>query len=162
MTLQYEHKTIDDVQQVLCDAEHHCTQKGVRLTEKRKLVLSCLLESKKALSAYDLVDFCREKHGESLPVMSVYRMLTFLEEENLVHKLNLANKFVACSHISCDHDHQAPQFLICGACNRVQEVTLGPDTENELRANIKKAGFHLQSPQLEINCLCGDCVNDEA
>jgi Fur family zinc uptake transcriptional regulator len=38
-------------------AEKHCQEKGERLTQKRKLVLLALLDSKKAMSAYELVKY---------------------------------------------------------------------------------------------------------
>ena len=76
-------------------------------------MLQGLLQSKQALSAYELADYCRDELGESMPPMSVYRILEFLEGVQLVHKLKLANRFVACDHITCDHKHGVPQFLIC-------------------------------------------------
>ena len=42
-------------------AEGHCIAQGSKFTKKRKQVLNCLLESDKALSAYELADYCREK-----------------------------------------------------------------------------------------------------
>lgn len=143
-------------------AERKCIQNGVRLTVKRKLVLSSLLVSDKAVSAYEIVDYCKKSFGQIIPAMSVYRILEFLEQQQLAHKLNLANKYVACSHIGCDHAHEVSQFLICRVCQRVKEVSLGKMTENELRNDVKEAGFHLVSPQLEINCVCNECLKNAA
>ncbi|WP_423893633.1 Fur family transcriptional regulator [Candidatus Pelagadaptatus aseana] len=138
-------------------AEDSCRAHGARLTNKRKQVLSGLLKSEKAMSAYELVDFCRDEYGESLPPMSVYRILEFLQQESLVHKLSLANKYIACAHIACDHDHGVPQFLICSHCQRVEEITINQATIDTLKQNVESAGFHLVSPQLEMNCLCDRC-----
>ena len=41
-------------------AEKHCQEKGERLTQKRKLVLLALLDSQKAISAYELVEYCKQ------------------------------------------------------------------------------------------------------
>jgi Fe2+/Zn2+ uptake regulation proteins len=46
---------------ILERAEKHCTELGGKLTEKRRQVLSGLLESPKALSAYELTDFAIPK-----------------------------------------------------------------------------------------------------
>ena len=92
--------------------------------------------------------------------MSVYRILEFLEQQQLVHKLNLASKYIACCHIDCEHLHDVSQFLICSVCQRVKEISLGKITEKELKQDVEEAGFHLVSPQLEINCVCEKCVND--
>ena len=146
------------IDNILAHAERHCKEHGARLTDKRKRVLACLLQSEKALSAYELMDVCKEQYGESIPAMSVYRILEFLEEELLVHKLNLANKYVACSHISCNHAHEVPQFLICGNCSKVKEIGIKPTTMNDLKESVQGAGFELISPQLEMNCLCKECL----
>ena len=94
--------------------------------------------------------------------MSVYRILNFLQDERLVHKLNLANKYVACSHIACEHTHEIPQFLICGECQRVEEISISKPTINNLQQSIDDVGFHLISPQLEMNCLCDSCFSSAA
>mgnify|MGYP001042895638 CR=1 FL=1 len=146
-------------QAIIDHAEEHCRIHGARLTHKRKQVLLSLLQSKKALSAYELVDYCKNEFDESLPAMSVYRILDFLQQEHLVHKLSLANKYVACSHITCDHDHAAvPQFLICGNCQKVKEISVSKQVVAELQRNVEVAGYRLQSPQLEMSCLCQQCL----
>jgi Fur family zinc uptake transcriptional regulator len=146
-----------NLQSIIDHAERHCQQHGTRLTDKRKLILSGLLKSNQAMSAYELIDYCKEEFGETLPAMSVYRMLEFLQEEQLVHKLNLANKFVACSHITCGHEHVTPQFLICGACQKVQEIGIDTNVLKKLEKNVSDAKFRLLSPQLEMSCICADC-----
>ena len=146
------------VEKIIKHAEHYCKAHGARLTPKRKQVLSGLLKSQKALSAYELVEYCKAEFGEAIPAMSVYRILDFLQDEHLVHKLRLANKYVACSHITCDHDHGVPQFLICGQCQKVEEIAISKSTIKELQHNVAKAGFHLVSQQLELDCLCDDCM----
>ncbi len=148
-----------DVAEVIDQAEQHCREHGARLTPKRKQVLSGLLQSSTALSAYELVDFCKDTYGQSIPPMSVYRILDFLQQQRLVHKLSLANKYVACAHISCKHEHAVPQFLICGQCQRVEEISIEPSTIDALKQSVNKAGFELASPQLEMDCLCQQCAS---
>lgn len=153
---------MNNVEKIISHAESNCKAHGARLTNKRKQILSGLLSAGKAMSAYELVDYCKDHYGESIPAMSVYRILDFLQEERLVHKLNLANKYIACAHITCDHEHGVPQFLICNSCQKVEEITINKSTINTLRKNVEGAGFHLVSPQLEMNCLCGDCKDGAA
>ena len=153
---------MDNVAKIVDHAERQCRDHGARLTEKRKHVLSGLLQSDKALSAYELIEVCRNQFGETLPPMSMYRILDFLRRERLVHKLNLANKYVACSHITCDHAHAASQFLICVECQKVEEISVSRAVIGELESTIEKAGFRLATPQVEINCICDDCVASAA
>jgi len=65
---------------------------------------------------------------------------------------------VACSHITCDHDHEVTQFLICNECLQVKEININQSTIKALQKNIEAAGFHLLSPQLEMYCLCENCM----
>ena len=97
---------------VIDKARHLCKSSGTRLTEKRRGVLEALLVSKIPLSAYEITDVINQADDKSILAMSVYRILEFLEAENLVHKLSSTNKYVACSHITCGHNHEIPQFLI--------------------------------------------------
>lgn len=146
------------IQETIDEAENHCRQMGSNLTVKRKHVLSGLLASEKAMSAYELAAYCKEHFDEALPPMSVYRILDFLKEAHLVHKLNLANKYVACSHILCGHEHGVPQFLICDQCQKVQEIRINSALLDDLRKNVAEAGYRLQSEQLELSCRCQECA----
>ena len=139
-------------------AEKLCASRGTRLTKKRKYVLTGLLESDKALSAYELIDVCKEKYDEDIPAMSVYRILEFLQSEYLVHKLNTASKYASCANIADDKAKCYSQFLICRSCSRVKEVGLKPSMMAELQATAQDASFKLVNPQLEMNCLCDDCA----
>jgi Fur family zinc uptake transcriptional regulator len=150
------------ISKIIDHAESNCRSTGAKLTEKRKRVLTGLLQSQKALSAYDLIEYMRTAFDETLQPTTMYRILDFLASENLVHRLQLANKYVACSHISCDHSHEIPQFLICDECSNVKEIGIKKTLINTLKHNVEEAGYVLQSPQLELHCLCHDCAHKAA
>jgi len=150
-------QTQKGAKKAIAHAERQCQSNGTKLTKKRQAVLFGLLKSKQAMTAYELSDFCKHELGESMPTMSVYRILEFLESQQLVHKLKLANRFVACVHIACDHQHAAPQFLICIDCYRVTEISIKDSTINALRSSVDTAGYTLVSPQIELSCLCEAC-----
>ena len=151
-----------ELESIIQHAEAHCKARGTRFTDKRKLVLIELVLAKRALSAYELSDLCAERCSETIPTMSIYRILEFLEGEHLVHRLKLANKFVACTHIHCSSDHGIPQFLICEQCSKVKEIHIKPASINELMAIAQSSGFKLVTPQLEMNCLCENCISHSA
>ncbi|MEM7206656.1 MAG: Fur family transcriptional regulator [Pseudomonadota bacterium] len=148
---------MNHLQETVERVEEKCRSNGTRLTKKRKMILGALIANEKAMSAYELLDYCKQELGEEMPAMSVYRILEFLEQEQLVHRLNLVNKYVACCHIECDHSHEDSQFLICGKCEKVKEINLDKVTEEKLKHDIEKAGFQMASPQLEINGICDEC-----
>ncbi|OUW05044.1 MAG: transcriptional repressor, partial [Betaproteobacteria bacterium TMED156] len=148
---------IQQFKKVLNRAEEQCKENGTRLTPKRRQILSELIKSNKALSAYELADLFKKEFKETIPTMSVYRILDFLERENLVHKLNLANKYIACAHITCRHSHDIPQFLICRSCNKVREISIDKITIGRIQKKVEKAEFELVNPQLEMHCVCKVC-----
>lgn len=141
-------------------AKRECKAHGVPITSKRLNVFSVLLSSKKALSAYELADSYELTFEEPVPVITVYRVLEFLQSKNLVHKLETANKFVACEHTDCNDEHSAAQFLICSECLQVKELSISQAELEQLKRTIDRAGFHLSSPQLEMNCICKTCLTD--
>ncbi|WP_096085701.1 Fur family transcriptional regulator [Agaribacterium haliotis] len=145
------------IEQALVRAEHDCVQAGQRLTSKRKHILQLLLEARAPLSAYEIIDRYAEAFGTKLPAMSVYRMLQFLADNKLAHKLETTNQYLACSHIACEHEHSVPQFLICDKCHKVEELGLRRELVDELHNSVARSGFTLVSQQLELHGLCSSC-----
>ena len=146
-----------ELKKIIQKAEDSCIESGGRLTVKRKNVLIALLSSDMPQSAYEISNYYKETFNEAIPVMSIYRMLKFLVKESLVHKLSSTKKYVACSHIACNHSHRVPQFLICDQCNQVSEVGVQKEIIDALQISVEKADFYLNSPELELHGVCRDC-----
>lgn len=114
--------------------------------------------SEEPLSAYELADQFKADYQDSLSAMSAYRMLDFLMQANLVHKLETSGQYLACSHINCEHKHELPQFLICDQCHGVEEIGLSKQLIKELKDSIESTRFTLTSQQLELHGTCKDCA----
>ena len=143
---------------VISSAEQKCADNGVKLTKRRKQVLTAFVECNAAVSAYELTELCNQQGHTAMPAMSVYRILDFLEGQSLVHRLSTTNKYIACSHISCQHSHfRRPQFLICNDCTRVQEVDVTSETLSAIERVAADVGFNLSDKQLEVSGTCSDC-----
>lgn len=150
------------LKKIMDKAQDLCAHSGGRLTEKRKRILELMVESETPLSAYEAADAYNKNSETSMPAMSVYRILDFLESEQLVHKLSSTNKYVACSHIACEHAHEVPQFLICSRCQSVKEIAIAKQMIDDLDQQVAKAGYKLMNSQLELQCLCENCVSSAA
>lgn len=148
-----------EIEKIIKKLQEACTLAGVKLTSKRKNVLIVLLNSKTPLSAYNIADRYKTQFQESLPVMSVYRMLDFLIKEKLVHKLETSGQYISCAHIACDHQHEAPQFLICDHCGSVNEVGMKKPIVDEIERSVQDTGFILTHRQLELHGICKRCLN---
>lgn len=149
---------MENIQAHIKQAEKKCRQQGAQLTTKRKLILTALLQIDKAVSAYELIDLLEKEFKQSLAPMSIYRILSFLEKSQLVHKLNLANKYVACADIINDLPHVTSQLLFCQQCQRVDEIKLNPTKLLELDNKAKQFGYQLLSSHIELNCICNTCL----
>ncbi|MDC0612441.1 transcriptional repressor [Vibrio sp.] len=148
------------IQQVVELAERSCRTHGSQLTDKRRIVLCSLYRSSKALSAYELVDYCKTAYDEIIPAMSVYRILDFLQDMHLVHKLHMVNKFVVCSDILREPRRHCSVFYVCKVCHRIKEVSVDDSVLKQLDTTSKPNDFEVISPQVELECICSDCISN--
>ena len=146
--------------QLLAKVQRKFKKQGIFLTEKRSRILEVLCRAEQSVSAYDIVGLYKEIFDESIPAMSVYRILDYLIEIRAVHKLESMNQFVLCEHAACDHDHSKAQFLICDDCNAVEEIVLDQEIVSSLKNSLLKAKFALKSSQLEFHGVCANCATN--
>jgi Fur family zinc uptake transcriptional regulator len=130
-------------------AETACRLSGAQLTPVRRRVLELLLESHKAMGAYDvLARLDAEGLGSQPPV--AYRALGFLVDQGLAHRIERLNAFVACSHPGAAHD---PAFMICRLCRKVAESEAAAPLTGEAAAS----GFRIERTMVEAEGLCPAC-----
>ncbi len=135
---------------VMALAEAHLAAGGQRLTPVRRRTLEILLETHRAMGAYDVLErLAAEGFGRQPPV--AYRALEFLEEHGLAHRIRRLNAFAACMHPAEDH---APVFLICRACHSVAEAE-GGGVGAALTAAA--GGFAVERMTVEALGLCPAC-----
>lgn len=147
------------LQKFLQLAEHVCEENNCRLTQKRRQVLTVLLQVDKAISAYELIDNFKAYFNIILSPMTAYRSLEFLERMQLAHRLNTANKYIACAHIGSDFSHELPHFLICKQCLRVDELKNHTHKSlHDITNKVEQTGYQLSSPQIELTCICNACL----
>jgi Fur family zinc uptake transcriptional regulator len=118
----------------------------------RRHVLETLLASHKPLGAYEIME---QLGGNGRPApITVYRALDFLRHNNLVHRIESRNAFVACVR---DHTGNDPVvFLICEHCGAVGEAP-GAAVADALKASCRAAGFASRTPVIEITGTCSHC-----
>ena len=150
----------NELDALLRAAEVTCAENGARLTKRRRQVLNALMQSSSPLSAYEVLDLCNSSTTSAMPAMSVYRILDFLEQQLLVHRLSSSNKYVSCAHIACDHKHfPRTHFLLCEGCSLVEEVDATEETSKALEQMAEKVGFKLTAQQFELSGICTTCQN---
>ena len=133
-------------------AEGLMAELGQRLTPVRKRTLQILLESHRAMGAYDVLErLAADGFGHQPPV--AYRALEFLEDQGLVHRIRRLNAFCACMHAGKVH---APAFLICRACHAVSETTTSASAAVTDAAGA--TGFQVECVTVEATGLCPACI----
>ena len=146
-------------ERILQSAEDICSKEGVRFTPKRKEIFKVMLHEKKALSAYEIADKLEEIADVSIPVMSIYRTLDFLEQRGLVHKIISINRYSVCAHILCEHKHEMPRLAVCTKCRSVDEIASNNSIKKTLQKGLNDIDFQLESRQIELVGLCSKCTS---
>ena len=132
-------------------AEATCAARGAQLTPVRRQALEILLESHRALGAYDVLARLDQAGFGSKPPVA-YRALGFLVDQGFAHRIEKLNAFVACAHPGATHD---PAFMICRACHTVAEA--GGTPSNELQQTAAASGFVIEQTVVEAEGLCPSC-----
>mgnify|MGYP002397886611 FL=1 len=143
--------------EVLARAEAVSAAAGARLTPVRRRTLEILLQSHRALGAYEVLErLAADGFGNQPPV--AYRALDFLVEQGFAHRIRRLNAFAACMHPGRAH---SPVFFICRACDAVAEAPA--DTVRRALAEVAAGiGFTVERINTEVLGLCPACAEDGA
>jgi len=142
---------------VLARAEALSAEAGARLTPVRRRTLEILLESHRAMGAYEVLErLAAEGFGSQPPV--AYRALEFLVEHGLAHRIQRLNAFAACMSPGQSH---SPVFFICKGCNGLAEAPARPVRE-AVEAAAAAIGFQVERMTVEALGLCPGCAGGSA
>ncbi|MEM6548391.1 MAG: transcriptional repressor [Pseudomonadota bacterium] len=136
----------------LAAAHRICAEKRLRLTPVRQRALEILLESHKAIGAYDVLQRLNAEGLGSQPPIA-YRALEFLVSNGLAHRIEKLNAYVACM---AAEEHHNPTFWICRKCRSVAE-TFGGQSCAPLSDAATSLGFSVERMVVEVEGLCNTC-----
>ena len=134
--------------------EEYCKEHSLKLTPVRRKVFELLLEEKRGLGAYRILDLLREAGFKSQPPVA-YRALEFLVENGFAHKIGSQNSFVACT---MPGEHHAPVFMICKKCDSVSEAPSSPSV-SDLSHSLMEVGFEVEQTRIEAEGICSSCAD---
>ena len=138
--------------QALARAESVCAERGTKLTEIRRRVLTAVWAGHAPVGAYDILARLNAGGGRTAP-MAVYRALDFLMDQGLVHRLASLNAFIGCARTGAPHD---AHFLICRSCRSAAEVE-GPSFSQTMKKSLAAHRFVAEDEFVEIQGLCERC-----
>ncbi len=133
--------------------ENICAARGVRLTAQRKRVFELICSSKKASSAYELLEELKMSEPQAKPP-TVYRALDFLMEQGFIHRVESSNSFISCC--TCNAHKHFFHLLICDKCNDVIELQ-DEALVASLERNAEKHEFKVTNHVIESHGVCKAC-----
>ena len=121
-----------------------------------RIVLKILKNNKKRpLSAYDILDkFLRIK---KIQPATVYRSLKKLIDQNLVHRINLSNKYILRNEYPNEND--VTTIVVCEQCNDYEEIVLNRYKMSLAYNILDLKKFSLDNFAVEIVSKCNQCNN---
>lgn len=126
----------------------------IRYTGGRQAVIKALQRVNGPQSAADL-----HERVKSVPLSSLYRSLTVLDEAGVLRKHHDADglaRFELAEWLTGHHHH-----VVCVECGMVEDVELDKKAEKMLdqlaEALAAAAGYQLDGHVLEVEGVCGSC-----
>jgi len=143
--------------QAIQKAKQICVINGQNLTPIREEVLSLMIAARQPLTAYELLDKYRKSHKLGAQPPTIYRALSFLENNGFIHRLSSTRQFIVCDHLGEHNTHTLTQFFICDQCGAIEETLMNRMIWNEIQAKAQELKFNIKQPNLEIHGLCSKC-----
>jgi len=131
-------------------------ESGFRVTKARKLVLELLISSEKPLTIKSIYILIKENKND-IDLASVYRILSLLHKENIVHKDFENDSYFLCEHLECETKH-AHVFIKCTDCEQVREINFCGEMFSSLfKKLLNKLNSKPLSEHIYFKDVCSSC-----
>jgi Fur family transcriptional regulator, zinc uptake regulator len=138
--------------------EHSLTElraNGYRITMPRVQVIRALADTRRALSAYAIHEKIINAGGK-IDVVSVYRILSTLQEVGLIHHIGVVDGYFPCRTTDCRS--RRSEVIVCERCQQVQELAMSEVVANSIEEQAKAGGFVLSQTKIELTATtCPRC-----
>lgn len=128
------------------------TQKGLKSTRQRDVILDYFLSSDRHMSIEDLYLRLRSKHP-NIGYATVYRTLKLFAESGIAREIQFGDGQTRYEHVAEGehHDH-----LVCTRCGDIVEFK--NETIEKLQAEVAAShGFLIETHKLELYGMCAKC-----
>ena len=131
--------------------EERCKQKGVKLTDQRKLIAQIMSDARDHPNVDELYKRV-SKIDSKISIATVYRTVKLFEESGIINKLNFENNQAVYELSNVEHhDH-----LVCVKCNIIIEFQDDVIERHQLQI-ANKYDFQLTDHSLYLYGLCKNC-----
>lgn len=136
-------------------AESQIRSTGARVTRQRVMVLDFLLTQDKSLTHHEIqAHLAREAQAELDPV-TLYRVLEWLTEHELIHRIPGADQVWRFSAGAGHHAHEHAHFQ----CTKCEQVTCFTNVALPRKIKLPE-GFHTQEIDFLIKGTCPKCSSN--
>jgi len=130
--------------------EHSLTElrnAGFRITMPRVQVIRALADTDTALSAYAIHDKIISTGGK-IDVVSVYRILSTLQEVGLIHHIGVVDGYFPCRLGSCTE--RRSEVVVEETTGSVVELKMPKNVIQAIEDQAREAGFEATGIKVEI------------
>src|SRR4051812_27578584 len=120
---------------------------GYRITMPRVQVIRALADTTRALSAYAIHEKIINSGGK-IDVVSVYRILSTLQEVGLIHHIGIVDGYCPCRMTDC-HGKRS-EVVVDETSGAVTELILPDSIVEAIERQIQEAGYEAASIKVEI------------
>jgi Fur family ferric uptake transcriptional regulator len=126
---------------------------GHRQTAVRTALIEVLVQNHRP---WDVTELMAALTKRKLPVnkTTLYRELTFLQEQGIVTDIRLKERQVRYELVDDDGHHH---HVVCTSCDKIEDVELDEELANEEKKIERLTNFKIQHHALEFFGLCADC-----
>ena len=129
------------------------------LTPLRKEVINTFLRKGNSLKANEIINYINTKRSNTKSIV-IYRILNFLVEKKVLHKIQSQNIFILCTDSLCSKNNDNKIFLSCKNCKQIKEIGDKDFLEN-IQNLCNNNNFTLNESTIEINGCCNNCIDSE-
>jgi Fur family transcriptional regulator, zinc uptake regulator len=127
------------------------------LTPLRAEVMDIFIKKGSSLKANEVINYVNTKRSNTKPIV-IYRVLNFLVEKKVLHKIQSQNIFILCTDNLCSQNNGNKIFLSCKNCKQIKEI--GDKVFLEKIKNLCSSNnFTLKDSTIELNGYCNNCMN---
>ena len=120
---------------------------GFRITMPRVQVIRALADTKTALSAYAIHDKIISSGGK-IDVVSVYRILSTLQEVGLIHHIGVVDGYYPCRIGNCSE--RRSEVVVEESTGSVVELAMPKTIIQAIEEQARAAGFETTGIKVEI------------
>lgn len=127
----------------------------LKLTALRKDVLEIFIKGKKPLTAYEVLNKLKNKREGAEPP-TVYRVIEYFLEKQIIHRIETKNKYVLCAQLEQKKSEYHGFIFLCKQCLTSLEV-MDESYSQFIKLLSHRHGF-LIDPIIEIKGICKKCA----